>query len=249
MKNNSISDYRCHNRKRFHLCVCLGLVAVFWLASFSSGAQEITKILPLGDSITQGGNARPSYRRELWLMLKQNGFNVDFVGSQTGFESTSPPEDQLDFDLDHEGHWGWETNEIADALPAWLESYTVDIALVHLGTNDFDRGESVSDTLNDLSAVLTLLRQSNPDITILLAEIIPMRFKSTRKFNKALKAWASNASTESSKLIIVNQYSGYYSLLYSYDKYHPNSLGEKRIAKRWFDALSEILEPDSETTR
>ena len=243
MKNNSLSDYRNQNRKRFHLCVCTGLMAVFCLTSLSSGAQEITRILPLGDSITQGGNARPGYRRALWLLLKENGFNVDFVGSQTSFENSSPPDDQLDFDLDHEGHWGWETNQIADALPAWLESYTADIALVHLGTNDFDRGESVSDTLDDLSAVLALLRESNPDITILLAEIIPMRFKSTRKFNTALRAWASNASTTESKLIIVDQYSGYYSLLYNYDKYHPNSWGEKRIANRWFDALSEILEP------
>jgi len=249
MKNNSISGCRNQNLNLFHRCVGAGLLAVFCLTPFSSGAQEITKILPLGDSITQGGNARPSYRRALWLMLKKNGFNVDFVGSQTGFESTSPPDDRLDFDLDHEGHWGWETNEIADALPAWLESYTADIALVHLGTNDFDRGEPISDTLNDLGTVLNLLRQSNPGITILLAEIIPMRFKSTRKFNTALKAWASKESTPASELIIVDLYSGYYPLLHSYDKYHPNSRGEKRIANRWFEALSEVLEPDSESSQ
>ncbi len=212
------------------------------LTAVSAIAEEVTKILPLGDSITQGGYERTSYRRTLWLKLKQNGFNVDFVGSQKEFHGASPPAKLLDFDLDHEGHWGWETNEIVDALPTWLESYTADIALVHLGTNDFDRGESIPLTLQDLSSVLSLLRESNPEITILLARIVPMRFKNTHKFNTALSKWASTQSTPKSKLIIVDQHAGYYPLFYNYDKYHPNSWGEKRMADRWFDALSLILE-------
>jgi len=231
------------------LCIWFALSITCCISSAPAIAQEVTKILPLGDSITQGGHERPSYRRTLWLKLKQHGFNVDFVGSQREFHGAKPPEELLDFDLDHEGHWGWETNEIVDALPTWLESYTADIALVHLGTNDFDRGESIPLTLNDLNSVLDLLRQSNPDITILLARIVPMRFKSTRKFNAALSEWASTKSTRRSELIIVDQYAGYYPLFYNYDKYHPNSWGEKRMADRWFDALSLVLEPKSEPTQ
>jgi len=221
-------------------------------SSFTSAAtidQEVIRILPLGDSITQGGNARPSYRRALWLKLKQHGYKVDFVGSQNDFQHASPPDALLDFDLDHEGHWGWETNEIAEALPSWLKSYTADIALVHLGTNDFARGEAIPQTLEDLSSVLSLLRQSNPEITILLAEIVPIRFKSTRKFNAALRKWASSQSTPKSKLILVDQHSGYYSLFHNYDNYHPNTRGENKMAERWFEALSLILEPKLDSMR
>ena len=226
------------------LCICICLATLLCFATGPAIAQEITRILPLGDSITQGGKERPSYRRTLWLKLKQHGYNVDFVGSQTEFHKASPPDKLLDFDLDHEGHWGWEANEIAHSLPTWLESYTADIALVHLGTNDFNRGEPIPHTLNDLDSVLSLLRQSNPDITILLAKIVPIRFKSTRKFNNALGEWASTKSTPRSKLILVDQYTNYYSLFYNYDRYHPNSWGEEKMANQWFDALSAILKPE-----
>jgi len=205
-------------------------------------AEEAIKILPLGDSITHGGSARPSYRRSLWLTLTQNGYNVDFIGSQNDFHSVSPPDSQLDFDLDHEGHWGWETNQIADALPNWLNTYTPDIVLIHLGTNDFDRGKPIPDTLQDLESVLTLLRSDNPDVIILLAEIIPMRFKNTDTFNQALRNWAIGLSTDQSKLVIVNQHEGYYPLFFNYDKYHPNSWGEKIIAKNWFNAIRDVLQ-------
>jgi len=234
------------NTKFSNLFTCIILSLVCCIGPTSAIAQEVTKILPLGDSITQGGYERPSYRRTLWLKLKQHGFNVDFVGSQRDFHGATPPDKLLDFDLDHEGHWGWETNEIVDSLPTWLESYTADIALVHLGTNDFDRGEAIPLTLEDLDSVLSLLRESNPDITILLARIVPMRFKSTAKFNAALSEWASTKSTSQSKLIIVDQYAGYYPLFYNYDKYHPNSWGEKRMADRWFDALIPVLESKPE---
>lgn len=221
--------------------------AVSCFAAAQANADNKLRILPLGDSITQGGNEKPSYRRALWFMLERAGYNVDFIGSQRDFHDETPPDSLLDFDLDHEGHWGWETNQIADALPDWLDLYTADIALVHLGTNDFDRGEAIPDTLKDLEAVLALLRRDNPEITILLAEIIPMRFKSTRGFNEALRHWASDRSTASSKLMMVNQFTGYYPLLYNYDKYHANSMGEKRIARRWFDAIQTVVGSSSES--
>jgi len=225
------------------------LVCSFSSASAQESAQEPIRILPLGDSITHGGHVkRPSYRRTLWLKLQEHGFNVDFVGSQSEFHKPAPPETRLDFDLDHEGHWGWETNEVVDSLPAWLESYTADIALIHLGTNDFDRGEAIPLTLVDLESVLALLRQDNPDITILLAKIIPMRFKSTSEFNVALTDWAGTQSTARSELVLVDQHAGYYPLFFNYDKYHPNSFGEKRMANRWFDALRPVLEASSVLT-
>ena len=235
---NNFKTYKRLSLKRGLLKI---LIAVCTMLITELRAEETIKILPLGDSITQGGNARPSYRRALWLQLKESGFNVDFVGSLSEFHNQSPPESQLNFDLHHEGHWGWETNQIAEELPNWLNFYTPDIALVHLGTNDFDRGEAVSKTLEDLNSVLNSLRQDNPEITILLAEIIPMRFKSTRKFNAELRNWARTQSTPHSKLIMVDLYSGYYSLYHSYDKYHPNARGEEKIARGWFNALSKVL--------
>lgn len=221
--------------------LCLGVLCICSMTSMSTIAEKTIKILPLGDSITHGGKQRPSYRRALWLMLQQHGVSVDFVGSRNDFHRAKPAASMLDFDLDHEGYWGWETAQIVEVLPDRLDSYTPDIALIHLGTNDFDRGVPINRTLDDLSSILAVLRQDNPEITILLAEIIPMRFKSTRQFNDALRKWASVQSTPRSKLVLVDQYTGYYWLIDSYDKYHPNARGEQKIASRWFDALIAIL--------
>lgn len=204
-------------------------------------ANDPVKILPLGDSITQGTSYYPSYRESLWVLLQEQGINVDFVGSHTELHG-NPKSVTADFDHDHEGHWGWEVNEIIDELPGWLELYTPDIALVHLGTNDFDRGEEIDQTLDELKSVLDLLRLNNPNMTILLAEIIPMRFKSTRQFNSSLRTWAKEQSTSTSELILVDQYSGYYSLIDNYDQYHPNARGQRKIARRWFDAIRQVVD-------
>jgi len=228
-------------RKVINLLVGCALVACS-LVSAHVFAQESIKILPLGDSITHGGNESPSYRRALWFKLKEQGYDVDFVGSQRTFHGRQPPNKRLDFDLDHEGHWGWETNQIVEALPVWLNTYTADIALVHLGTNDFDRGESPQVTMEELSTVVSLLRQKNPTISILMAQLIPMRGKNTTEFNAALSEWAGAQSTELSKLILVDMHSGYYPRIFNYDKYHPNFIGEKRLANRWFDAMKPFLE-------
>jgi len=216
-------------------------LAILLLCTGKLQADENIKILPLGDSITQGTFKQPSYREALWLMLQEHGINVDFVGSHQELYGSSENVTS-DFDQDHEGHWGWEVNQIVDALPGWLELYTADIVLIHLGTNDFDRGEEVDKTLVELQSVLELLRANNPNITILLAEIIPMRFKSTRKFNASLRAWAKDHSTSTSELILVDQYSGYYSIIDNYDKYHPNSRGQRKIAKRWFNAIRQVIQ-------
>jgi len=214
--------------------------AVLLICMVELQAEEPIKILPLGDSITQGTVERPSYRKALWTMLQEHGIKVDFIGSHKALHGSS--EDAAsDFDQDHEGHWGWEVNQIVDALPGWLQRYTADIALIHLGTNDFSRGEQINKTLEELQSVLGLLRMDNPNITILLAEIIPIRFKSTRLFNASLRAWAKEQSTSTSELILVDQHSGYYSIIDNYDKYHPNFRGQNKMAKRWFDAIKNVI--------
>ena len=77
-------------------------------------------IAPIGDSITNGGNGRPSYRRALWQKLQQAGYDVDFVGSKNTFFGNGPPASELDFDLDHEGHWAEEAGFVADNIDTCL---------------------------------------------------------------------------------------------------------------------------------
>ena len=199
------------------------------------------KILPLGDSITQGGSGYASYRRELWFLLKDAAYNVDFIGSQDDFHG-DVADNLKDFDLDHEGHWAWETGEIDAKLSGWLDDYQADIVLLHAGTNDFDRGQSNGSTIRELSSIIDKLRKNNPKVVILLAKIIPMKNKDTGSINVHIEALAKNENSDKSPVVIVDQYEGYAPLEENYDTYHPNRAGEGRIAKKWFDSLVPFLE-------
>jgi len=205
------------------------------------------KILPFGDSITQGGLGYPSYRRALWLKLQEAGYSVDFVGGQNEFASEVSIELQ-DFDLDHEGRWAWEAGELSANIATWLLNYDVDIALIHAGTNDIDRGQSNASTLDELGGIISKLRTDNPNVIILLATLIPMQMLDTASFNTELKAWASTQDSPTSPVVVVDQYSGYNALTDNYDNYHPNSIGERKMATRWFDALQALTPVSSVAT-
>ena len=213
-------------------------------------------ILTLGDSITQGDSQHASYRRSLWKKLQDGGYDIDFVGSLTGNHEGDNPFN--DFDLDHEGHWGWTADEIltGDASPAsgsgsgnladWLAGYTPDIVLMHLGTNDMFRDDSVSQALADLENVIAQLRQDNPDVTIFLAQVIPTTRDDNddiTAFNQAIPQFAADNSTVTSQIIVVDQSTNFDPVNDTYDGVHPNLSGEEKMAQRWFEALETVLEP------
>lgn len=198
------------------------------------------KILPLGDSITQGGGGYPSYRRSLWFMLKDAGYNVDFIGSQRDFVGYVPKH-YIDFDLDHEGHWGWEAGEIDGKLGDWLKDYTPDIVLLHAGTNDFFINQDNESTLQEIASMINKLRAKNPKVVVLLSKIIPMRNKDTQSINVAIHRLGRQMHSKQSPIVIVDQYTGYSADINNHDNYHPNIEGEKKMAHRWLYALTPYL--------
>jgi lysophospholipase L1-like esterase len=203
--------------------------------------QQTTKrILPLGDSITQGGDGFPSYRRALWLLLKSADYDVDFIGSLHDF-SGDVDNNLHDFDLDHEGHWAWETNQLEEGLPEWISEYTPDIVLLHTGTNDVDRDQSHQSTIDEISHIIDILRAKNPKVIVLLAKIIPMRGEDTAEFNVFVEDFANTKNTDQSPVVTVDQHSNYSPQEDSHDKWHPNSSGEQKMANKWFNALLPYL--------
>jgi len=107
------------------------------------------KIMPLGDSITRGSGSinTNGYRKPLYENLTDNGYNVDFVGSQN---------DGVFDDIDHEGHGGWTDSQIATNIynnggSNWISTYTPDIILLHIGTNGLDSNPGdVEDILDEI---------------------------------------------------------------------------------------------------
>lgn len=201
------------------------------------------KLMPLGDSITQGNTQVDSYRRPLWHSLTAAGADMDFVGSQASNHNGSPP--NPDFDVDNEGHWGWTADEVLAQMPGWAQAHQPDIALLHLGTNDMLGGSGIGSTLDELTGIVAALRAANPRVVVLLAQLIPTRFDEANEriveLNQNLASLAPSLSTDRSPVVLVDQFTGFDPSTMTIDGLHPNSVGEEHMSQRWLQALQPFL--------
>ena len=205
-----------------------------------NGTENAVKILPLGNSITIG--YPHTYRYELYRLLTAEGYDFDFVGS----ENDNPARYEGEWDQDHEGHSGWTTLDIDELLGEWLQNYTPDIVLLHLGTNDvsaIDIGEmSLDDSEMHLRSIISKLRTSNGSVHVYLAQILPMLDDfgdpnpRVAEWNVRVDSLGSELSNADSPITVVDMNSGFGSADFD-DGVHPNQSGAAKMAVRWKEAL------------
>jgi hypothetical protein len=220
-----------------------GIVAV---AQPALSAAAPVRVMPLGDSITAGPGC---WRAMLWRQLQNAGYtNVDFVGGVSDGGGCNPG---YSYDWDHEGHGGFSATGIADnnQLPPWLNAARPDIVLVHLGTNDM-WGHFIP-TATKLAAFTKLvgqMRTNNPNVKILVAQIIPMSQAACStcpadivEFNAAIPGWAAGLTTAQSPIVVVDQWTGFDAVADNTDGVHPNTNGFQKMANRWYPPLAQLL--------
>ncbi|HEU5425747.1 MAG TPA: cellulose binding domain-containing protein [Actinocrinis sp.] len=204
------------------------------------------KIMPLGDSITAGPGC---WRAILWHDLQTNGYtNIDFVGSVPDGGCNYG----YTYDGDNEGHGGYSATGIAqnNQLPAWLSAANPDIVLMHLGTNDMWGGSiPVSSVLAAYTTLIGQMRANNPNMKILVAQIIPMNPPScptcaaeVQSLDQAIPGWAAGLTTAQSPIIVVDQWTGFDDATDTGgDGVHPNDAGFAKMAARWYPPLAQVL--------
>jgi lysophospholipase L1-like esterase len=207
-------------------------------APSASASPRAVRIMAIGDSITQGNTETDSYRRPLWRMFQDARVQADFVGTRRDNNGGPPP--NPDFDMDHEGYWGWRADEVLAVVGAAAAAHRPDVALVHLGSNDVFQGQDNASTLQELSGVVERLRAANPSVTVLLAQLIPTsrpgRDQQIVELNAAIPGLAARLTTPASAVVVVDQYSGFDPARETRDGTHPNPAGEAKMAQRWFAA-------------
>jgi acyl-CoA thioesterase I len=190
--------------------------------------------MPLGDSITGARAGAASYRYWLAKDLEAAHVPFDFVGSQHGVYGGSPRFE--DFDQDHEGHWGWTTGQVLEHIDEWAAAARPDVVLLHLGTNDVVRDPAMIP--GNLTAIIGSLRKVNPRVAVLLARLIPMRgADQLGSAEQSIERVASAQTRAESPVVVVRQDEGFDVETDTYDGIHPNESGEKKMAKRWFEAI------------
>jgi lysophospholipase L1-like esterase len=206
-------------------------------------AAAPVRIMPLGDSITAGPGC---WRALLWDRLQRTGYtDIDFVGTQPGGGCSVP------FDGDHEGHGGFSATGIADQnqLPPWLAATNPDIVLMHLGTNDMWGG--FIPTENKLAAFTKLvgqMRANNPDVKIIVAQIIPMSQSACATcpadvvaLNNRIPGWAAGLTTAQSPIVVADQWTGFNTATDTTDGVHPNDAGFQKMSDRFYPVVAQVL--------
>ncbi|NLE02185.1 MAG: cellulose-binding protein [Fibrobacter sp.] len=225
----------------FFTCLCTLLLAR------DAYQQNIIKIAPYGNSITQAAGNQQSYRYPLWKKLIDANIAFDFVGSMNsnfGGNPSRPDYKGKKFDMDHEGHWGWRADEILGKMDTWLQNYTPDMVLMHIGTNDCIQGQDNNGTIGEITQIVGKLRKDNPKVVIFMANLIPCNASGTppriNDINPKIKTLANQLNTEASPIIFVDQNTGIQSSDL-YDGIHPQASGEEKMAQKWFNAISNYL--------
>lgn len=227
----------------------------------TSSSQAPLKIMPLGNSITEGYTIplptdRNGYRKPLKQKLDSAGLTFDFVGSLTNGSFA---------DNQHEGHGGWHAKhwhqnsnyDLNSHLRSFLEMNPPDIILLHIGTNDIgeywdSRNDNTIDTtVADVSDLLDTIYTFDPTIKVILAKIINREDNpdsptidetaETSAFNIALEVMANNRIANGDNLTLVDMESA---LIYPddlSDGVHPNDIGYNKMSQVWFDAIQSIL--------
>ena len=96
-------------------------------------------------------------------------------------------------------------------LSTWLSATNPDIVLMHFGTNDVWSSLPTQTILDAYSTLVSQMRANNPNMTILVAQIIPMDSarscatcaQGVQALNAAIPAWAASESTAQSPVIVV----------------------------------------------
>src|SRR6187402_3283220 len=122
------------------------------------------RVMPLGDSITEGTQVPGGYRIGLWQRVVAGGYRVDFVGSQFNGPAALG-------DHDHEGHPGWRIDQIDANIGGWLRNTTPRTVLLHIGTNDILQNYNVAGAPGRLSTLLDHLKTAAPSADVFVATL------------------------------------------------------------------------------
>jgi len=194
------------------------------------------RVMPLGDSITEGTQVPGGYRIGLWQRLAAGGYRVDFVGSQFNGPASLG-------DHDHEGHPGWRIDQIDANIVGWLQTFTPHTVLLHIGTNDVLQNFNLSTAPNRLSTLIDHITNTAPTAEVFVAQITPLanatQDAAARNFNSAIPGIVQSKVNAGRHVHLVDMHSALTTADLT-DGIHPTAGGYDKMAATWFNALRSV---------
>ncbi len=200
---------------------------------------EESRIMIIGDSMVSGGMV-PEY-------LAQHYPDASFIGSQEHFGKNQVP---------HEAYGGASTVDILNNLHNldWehlhvsgsneLHGVIPDVIFLQVGTNDISAGRDISsEVIPNLESIITLLREKNPSIRIVLSHIPPsLQEWNSRvdEYNTAIDRLANTLNSNESPISVslLNDLSVEHDI--GEDGVHLTRSGDQDVVSSWVEAVAEL---------
>lgn len=215
------------------------------------------KIMPLGDSITDGVGmpGGGGYRIELFRQSGADRKAITFVGSLTNGPATV---DGRSFPQHHEGHSGYTIDDaqgragIYPLVQQALSTHQPHIVLLMIGTNDVSIQADLANAPNRLGRLLDRITSTSPNLLVVVAKIVPSQGDSLnnniQSYNAGVAQVVNQRIAAGKHLILVDMYAplagnpNYKTELLS-DYLHPSPAGYAVMARTWYPVIKPFL-PD-----
>jgi len=223
-------------------------------ALLAGGVQgvELGRIMPMGDSITDGVPVAGGYRDPLYSLLNGRGDTLTLVGSAS---DNATPTLSTAGQTHHEGHSGYVIaagggrTGLDENLAGWIgaDAENPDRILLMIGSNDINIGYDMANAPARLSTLVTHIYSYRPGVKLFLASIIPMsgHEADVRVFNTAIPGIVASHVALGHNVIYVPMYESLNINTDLSDGLHPNALGYQHMAQAWDSALHGVSEPAS----
>jgi lysophospholipase L1-like esterase len=219
------------------LVAVLALTGVVTRAEMASAESNGgVRVMPLGDSITEGTQVPGGYRIGLWQRLAAGGYRIDFVGTQYNGPASLG-------DHDHEGHPGWRIDQIDANIAGWLGTAAPRTVLLHIGTNDVLQNYNLAGAPSRLSALIDHITAGAPAADVFVATIIPLASASqeaaVRTFNAAVPGIVQSKVNAGKRVHLVDMHAALTAADLT-DGIHPTAAGYDKMAATWYAALRSV---------
>ncbi len=197
------------------------------------------KILPLGDSITEGFSYPGGYRRRLFETANDRGKRITFVGSL----ANGPLDVKgVPFPPSHEGHSGKDIGFIAGIVKDALK-LAPDVVLLMIGTNDILQNNHLDEAPTRLAGLLDEIIAAKVCVLIAVARITPQpeHDREVQAYNAQVSALVRDRAAEGAAVVLADMHTGFSLSFLGPDAIHPFQPGYEHIAAVWFDAIETIL--------
>jgi lysophospholipase L1-like esterase len=206
------------------------------------------RIMPLGDSITDGTNAgtagRGGYRGTLYDSLTTAGYNVDYIGSLSNNGA-------LLADVNHEGHSGWRIDQLDANIEGWFNAMEdPDVVLMHIGTNDFGQGVDITNAINRLDALILKIATLRPYAHIIVTNLMergePRNTEIQTHFNPFVEDRVDAHALAGRRVTFLDMRAAV-PITDMPDNLHPNQTGYDKMAAAWLPAIQAVIGVDGDS--